>query len=255
MLFNTIIFGPIKSRRLGTSLGINLLPVDAKICSFNCIYCECGYNFSKAGAHIPSREEVKQSLNDCLSKMKTNRGHLDVITFAGNGEPTLHKDFNGIIEDTIVLRNKYFPQAKVSVLSNATEITNPTVFEALNKVDNNILKLDSACQATLEQMNQPMRPNFNTAKLVESLQRFKGNLIVQTMFLRGEHEGKTVDNTSSQEIKSWLDALLLIKPKQVMIYTIDRSTPAKQLEKLNLEELESIAKQARELGFDVSVSG
>lgn len=255
MLFDKIIFGPIKSRRLGVSLGINLLPVDEKICSFNCIYCECGFNFTKKNAHIPTREEVRVALEEALCNMKQKGEKPDVITFAGNGEPTLHKEFNGIIDDTIALRNKYFPTAKVSVLSNSTEIGKDSVFEALNKVDNNILKLDSAIETSVELMNQPNAPSFTVKKLIESLKRFKGNLIVQTMFLRGEYCGKTIDNTTEEEINAWLQALLEIKPKQVMIYTIDRSTPAKNLQKLSISELNAIAKKAKDLGFDVSVSG
>lgn len=255
MLFDKIIFGPIKSRRLGVSLGINLMPIDAKVCSFDCIYCECGFNFTKKEAHIPTREEVRLALEESLKSMKQKGEQPDVITFAGNGEPTLHKEFNGIIDDTIALRNAYFPNAKVSVLSNATKIAEPTVFEVLNKVDNNILKLDSALQISVDLMNQPNSKSFTVEKLIENLKRFKGNLIIQTMFLRGEYNGKTIDNTTEEEVNAWLNALLEIKPKQVMIYTIDRATPAKKLDKLNISELNAIANRAKDLGFDVSVSG
>lgn len=252
MLFNSIIFGPVKSRRLGISLGVNLLPVDAKICSFECIYCECG-NVSKKNIRIPTREEVCNEMEKTLSEMREKEEKLDVITFAGNGEPTLHKDFEAIIDDTIALRNKYFPETKISVLSNSTEITKDSVFRALNKIDNNILKLDSAIQSTVETLDQP-NSNFTVEKLIENLKRFNGNLIIQTLFVRGEHNGKQIDNTSPNEIEAWLKALQEIKPKQVMIYSLARPTPAQNIHKVPLEELNTIAEKARNLGFEVSVS-
>ncbi len=255
MLFNSIIFGPIKSRRLGISLGVNLLPADAKTCSFNCIYCECGYNFAKKGAKIPTREEVQMEMQKTLSQMNKRGEHLDVITFAGNGEPTLHKDFEHIIDDTIALRNEYFPNTKVSVLSNSTEISRPDVFRALNKVDNNILKLDSAIQSTIEALDLPISITFSAEKVIENLKKFKGNLIIQTMFLRGEHNGKIIDNTTENEVSAWLEAIAEIKPKQVMIYTIDRETPSKKLQKIPFETLNAIAEKVKKLGIDVSVSG
>ena len=255
MLFNSTIFGPVKSRRLGISLGINLLPNDAKICSFDCIYCECGYNSVAKNAHIPTREEVRLALEAKLSAMKTAGECPDVLTFAGNGEPTLHPDFEGIIDDTIALRNRFFPEAKVTVLCNSSEICKDDVFRALNKVDNNTLKLDSAIFSTVEALNRPNSPRFSLEKLIENLKRFRGNLIIQTMFVRGKHEGKTIDNTTETEISAWLAALREIKPKQVMIYTIARKTPEKNLQKISLQELNKIADRAKENGFELQVSG
>ena len=255
MLFNSIIFGPVKSRRLGVSLGINLLPVDAKICSFNCIYCECGYNTVAKNARIPTREEFHKALEEKLTAMQSAGTVPDVLTFAGNGEPTLHPEFEGIVDDTIALRNRFFPEAKVSVLCNATEICKDNVFRALNKVDNNMLKLDTAILPTLKALNRPSAPSFSIEKLIENLQRFRGNLIIQTMFVRGKHGGKTIDNTTETEIVAWLAALRKIKPKRVMIYTIARETPEKNLQKVPPEELNDIAARVREIGFEVSVSG
>ncbi len=255
MLFNSVIFGPVKSRRLGVSLGINLLPADGKLCSFDCIYCECGYNVVKKNIHIPTREEVREELEKTLSSMKEKGEKLDVITFAGNGEPTLHKDFEAIIGDTIFLRNKYFPNVKISVLSNSSEIHKDSVFRALNRVDNNILKLDSAIANTVKLLDQPNSPHFSVENLIENLKRFNGNLIIQTLFVRGECHGKPLDNTTKEEVDAWLKALTEIKPKQVMIYTIDRPTPEKMLQKVSVEELNVIAEKVKEMGFDVSVSG
>lgn len=254
ILFHDIIFGPIKSRRLGISLGINLLPTDGKICSFDCIYCECGYNAQGKGSGINKREDIKTALEYKLQEMREKNETPDVLTFAGNGEPTLHPDFEAIIDDTIELRNRYFPNAKVSVLSNATCISKESVFKALNKVDNNILKLDSAYTETIRLINNPNMRNYTAEQLIRNLQRFNGNLIIQTMFLRGKHNNQIVDNTTEQEISAWLEAIKRINPKQIMIYTIDRQTPEKALEKIPINEMNIIANKARTLGFEVSVS-
>lgn len=256
-LFDEIIFGPVRSRRLGVSLGINLLPTTRKVCNFNCIYCECGWTGSSdypAGS-LPARREVREALNKRLAEMKSQGQHPDVITYAGNGEPTLHPEFPGIIDDSIELRNKYFPGARISVLSNSTAITKPAVREALLKIDMNILKLDSAFDLTVKLHNQPVN-NMKVDELIENLKLFNGKLIVQTLFLRGMHHGSVIDNTTPEEINAWLDALKKIKPAEVMIYTISRDTPeGSQLEKVPLAELKKIATLVRKLGIDTRVSG
>ncbi len=255
ILFDQLIFGPIHSRRLGLSLGVNLLPIDAKICSFDCIYCECGFNTTMQDSPIPSREQVYQALEVKLKEMMAEGQIPDVITFAGNGEPTLHKDFEGIIDDTIALRNKFCPTAKVSVLSNSTRIHKPHVFSALNKVDNNILKFDSAIERTMQLMDRPTGKHINVAWFIEHLKRFEGRLIIQTMFLRGEINGERLDNTTAEEVEAWLNALEQIRPQQVMIYSLDREAPTQNLEKVTVEELNFIAAKIRERGFEVSVAG
>ena len=255
ILFDQLIFGPIHSRRLGLSLGVNLLPTDAKICSFDCIYCECGFNTTMQDSPIPSREQVSQALEAKLKEMMAKGQIPDVITFAGNGEPTLHKDFEGIIDDTIALRNKFCPTAKVSVLSNSTRIHKPHVFSALNKVDNNILKFDSAIERTMQLMDRPTGKHINVAWFIEHLKKFEGRLIIQTMFLRGEVNGEKIDNTTDEEVEAWLSALAEIRPQQVMIYSLDREAPTQNLEKVLVEELNLIAEKIRERGFEVSVAG
>lgn len=255
ILFDKIIFGPIQSRRLGVSLGINLLPADGKLCSFNCIYCECGLNEDRrTHSKLPTRAEVKEALVQKLTSMQAEGIMPDVITFAGNGEPTVHPEFGYIIEDTIATRNRFFPEAKIAVLSNATMLHKESVFQALNKVDDNILKLDSVLDSRIQQLNVPNSPAFTFESLLKHLCRFEGNLIIQTMFLKGELNGESVDNTTGQEIEGWLEALKQISPKQVMIYTIDRETPVKDLRKVSKADLETIAERARKEGFDVSVS-
>ena len=254
ILFNDLIFGPIHSRRLGLSLGVNLLPIDAKICSFDCIYCECGYNTTMKESPMPTRDDVRETLEAKLKEMKSVGQVPDVITFAGNGEPTLHADFEGIIDDTIALRDTYCPTAKVSVLSNSTRINKPNVFRALNKVDNNILKFDSAIDRTMKIMNCPVSKQINVAWLVDQLSKFEGKLIIQTMFLRGEFKGEAFDNTTEPEVEAWLNAMEVIRPEQIMMYSLDREAPTKTLQKITNEEMNVIAGLARERGFDVSVA-
>ena len=255
ILFDQIIFGPIHSRRLGLSLGVNLLPIDAKICSFNCIYCECGFNTTMHDSPIPTRDQVRETLDAKLHEMVAEGQIPDVITFAGNGEPTLHAEFEGIIDDTIALRNTYCPTAKVSVLSNYTRVHKPHIFAALNKVDNNILKFDSAIDRTMKLMDQPVGKHINVAWFIEHLKKFEGRLIIQTMFLRGEVRGEKLDNTTDEEVEAWIQALEQIRPQQVMIYSLDREAPTKNLQKVNVDELNIIAQKARAKGFDVSVAG
>ena len=255
ILFNQIVFGPVKSRRLGVSLGINLLPVDGKLCSFDCIYCECGLNAQgKGNGIIPSREEVKSALEKKLMEMKSEHAPLDVITFAGNGEPTLHSDFSAVIDDTIELRDKYFPETKISVLSNASMIHKPEVFQALLKIDNNILKLDSIKDEYVYNVDRPQNTAFTVGKLIENLKKFEGRLIIQTMFIKGMYNSINVDNTSDEHIAEFIDALRKINPQLIMIYTIARETPVKGIEKVSEEELNRIAEKIREAGVKVSVS-
>jgi wyosine [tRNA(Phe)-imidazoG37] synthetase (radical SAM superfamily) len=256
-LFDDIIFGPIKSRRLGVSLGINLLPTNRKICNFNCIYCECGWtNISeKASSHLPSRVDVYNALEQKLSEMKEKNQPPDVITYAGNGEPTLHPEFPGIIDDSITLRNRFFPDAKIAVLSNSTTITNPLIKAALLKADKNILKLDSAFDSTVKVHNQP-QTNLNVEELIKNLRGFDGKLIIQTLFLRGSFNGAVVDNTTPAEINAWLKAIERIRPSEVMIYTISRDTPeGGQLNKIPVKELRGIAAMVENLGIKTQVSG
>ena len=255
-LFDKIIFGPVKSRRLGISLGINLLPADTKICSFDCIYCECGRNQKKREekAVLPSRMEVKQKLEETLIKMGAENQLPDVITFAGNGEPTLHPGFAGIIDDTVELRNRHAPKAKIAVLSNATMLHKKPVFEALQKIEDNIQKLDSAFEETIKLLNCP-QGNFNIQKVVEQLAAFNGKIIIQTMFIRGSYKGQPIDNTKKEEVLAWIGLLKKIKPGQVMIYTIARDTPVDTLKKVPLPDLKEIAGQVEKAGFSVQVSG
>ena len=253
-LYDNIIFGPIRSRRLGISLGVNLLPIESKLCSFDCIYCECGWNDEHPGKRrFNAREDVRAMLDETLGKMVAEGTPPDVITFAGNGEPTMHPDFEAIIEDTIALRDKHCPAAKVSVLSNATQIHREDVRRALKRVDNNILKLDSAFDTTVQLMNKP-QGNYTVARTVELLKMFEGDFILQTMFLRGEYLGKVVDNTTEEEVAAWLKIVEELKPKQVMVYSLDRDTPCQTITKVEKDELSVIGKRVEALGIPCSVA-
>lgn len=252
-LFDDIVFGPIHSRRLGISLGVNLLPVKRKVCNFNCIYCECGLNNEQDNNDpMPSRKQVYEALERTLKRMVQNEESLDVITFAGNGEPTIHREFATIIDDTITLRDIYFPKTQVSVLSNATMLHIPAVVSALNKVDQNILKLDAGTELTIKKVNQPVG-EFEMGKLIQQLAAFEGRIIIQTLFVRGEVNGVNIDNTSEVDLQAWETAIANIKPKKVMIYTIARDTPYGGLQKVPGSELKSIASRLKKYDLNVTV--
>ncbi|MBQ8694609.1 MAG: radical SAM protein [Bacteroidaceae bacterium] len=254
IIFPSPIFGPIKSRRLGISLGINLLPADGKICTFDCIYCECGFNSERRPkTRIPQRHEVADALEMKLAEMKADGALPDVITFAGNGEPTVHPQFNEIIDDTIVLRDRYCPDAKVSVLTNATMLSKPTVFEALLKVDNNILKLDTVDTAYIQRVDRP-NGRYDVREIIGYMKKFRGKAVIQTMFLKGEVDGIDVNNTVEEYVAPWIEAVKEIAPREVMIYTIDRETPQKGLIKATHEELDRIVKRLTDAGIKASAS-
>ena len=242
VLFHSTVFGPIHSRRLGSSLGINLSPVDGKTCTFDCLYCEAGFNSQGAGSSgLPSRDQTAIMLEDKLKDMRSD------------GQ-TLHPEFAGIVDDTLLLRDRYFPDAVVSVLCNSTRLDKEDVVSALMKVDNAILKLDSAIDSTMRQIDRPTSAGFNTAWLIDRLKMFGDKAIIQTMFLRGEYEGMIVDNTTDKEVEALLDAYCQIRPREVMIYSIDRKTPARDLQKVSIAELEAIAAKVRAEGIRVQVN-
>jgi len=254
-LFDKIVFGPVNSRRLGVSLGINLLPVNRKVCSFDCIYCECGLN---PGSNVPTPvlpdcDEIKDALEAKLVDMNTTGTSPDVITFAGNGEPTLHPQFPSIIDDTIALRNQYCPNAKVAVLSNASRIHSPSIFNALLKVDDNILKLDSANPDTIRILDRP-QGHFDLEETIGYLKSFNGRLIIQTLFVKGTFNGTLIDNSTDQEVEAWLRLVEYIAPSEVMVYTIERDTPVNTLEKVSPERLDQIAALVKSLNIKVQVS-
>lgn len=253
MLFNSIVYGPIRSRRLGISLGVNLMPTTAKLCSFDCVYCECGWNQPVLHPQLPTREQVRKALASSLISQSSDNP-IDVITFSGNGEPTMHPDFLGIIQDTCDLRDQFYPEAKVSVLSNSTQLGRKDVVEALRLCDNRILKLDSAIDATMRLIDKPVNHQLTVHQIVQWLQYFKGQFTLQTCFLRGEYQGHIIDNTTPEELYAWYEIIDILRPQQVMIYVIDRETPLKTLEKIPAEQMQQIAQPLREKGIDVIVS-
>lgn len=256
ILFPSPIYGPVHSRRLGISLGINLIPADGKLCSFDCIYCECGYNADhRTHTPFPTTEAVSRALEAKLKEMHEEGVHPDVMTFAGNGEPTSNPHFPEIIDETIRLRDAYCPEAKISVLSNSTFIHRPAVHAALAKVDNNILKLDTVNPDYIKRLDRPALPSYDVKKIIEGMKSFDGQFIVQTMFLRGKNdEGEDVTNVGEEYVAPWLEAVKYIAPREVMIYTIDRETPGQFLEKATHEELDAIRDRVKALGIECTAS-
>lgn len=254
VIYSSPIFGLIHSRRLGVSLGINLMPDDGKCCSFDCIYCECGFNCDFVPQHSrPTREQVRMALEAKLVEMKADGLAPDVLTFAGNGEPTLHPDFPCIIDDTIALRDRYFPQAKVSVLSNSSQIVRQEIFDALCRVDNNMCKLDTVSAEYVSMVDRP-NGHYVLEDIISQLRKFGKRCIIQTMFMRGEYQGRCVDNTSEAFVAPWLETIKYISPREVMVYTIDRETPAHGLEKASHDTLDTIANRVRALGLPCKVA-
>ena len=254
IIYPSPIFGPVHSRRLGISLGINLLPADGKVCSFDCIYCECGFNKDhRPTLPQPSRQEVARKLEAKLQEMQAAGQLPDVLTFAGNGEPTCHPHFAEIIDDTIRLRDQYCPKAKVCVLSNSTFIHRQQVHDALMRVDDNILKLDTIDPLYINKVDRP-NGTYDVKAIVERMKAFNGHIIIQTMFMRGKCNGVSVDNTSEAFVGPWLDTLKSINPQQVMVYTIDRETPAQGLEKATHEQLDAIRDRVIAAGIPCTAS-
>ena len=236
---------------------MELMPLTHKLCTFNCVYCECGWNSPVDHPQLPTREEVKAALEAKLVSLSSGEGRgevLDVITFSGNGEPTLHPQFLGIIQDTCALRDQYCPQAKVSVLSNSTQLGRPEVVEALRLCDNRILKLDAATDTMMRRIDLPVNENLTVETLLRLLGQFNGDFTLQTCFLRGEHNGQKIDNTSPEELSAWYKAVETLHPRQIMIYVIDRKTPEEHLEKISRAEMEAIAAPLIAKGYDVQIS-
>ena len=254
-LFNEIVFGPIKSRRLGNSLGVNLLPKFGKWCSFDCIYCECGWNKDgKKDTVLPTKDEVYMALDEKLHTLSAEGTPVDTITFSGNGEPTMHPDFSDIIDFTLALRDKLYPDAKVSVLTNASQLGKEKVRETLFKVDNPILKIDSPLEKLVEVINIP-NAAYSLAEAIANIKLFNHNFILQTMFLKGVENGVEIDCTNPEHVQAWQNLVRELAPREVMMYTIDRETPAKNLQKVTVEEMEAIAAPLKEEGFKIQIRG
>lgn len=253
--FDNIVYGPIKSRRLGNSLGVNLLPKHGKLCSFDCVYCECGWNKDgRKDSQLPSLEEVREALKAGLEHCKSSNIQIDTITFSGNGEPTIHPDFPEIIDYVITLRDKLFPQAKISSFSNCTQLHRPGIKEALAKTDNPILKLDSGIESIAELIDRP-QSNYSIEDIVEQLKWFKGNFVLQTMFLKGEINGRFIDCTDPETAAPWVKIVLELHPREVMIYTLDRVPPLSTLEKVTVERMRAVSQPLIDAGIEVQIRG
>lgn len=253
-LFNETIFGPVQSRRLGISLGVNLLPTNFKLCNFDCIYCECGWTNMRNNQKIKfeSLQSITDALRNKLIILKKNKIELDSITFAGNGEPTLHPKFSEIIDHTILLRNEFYPNVCISVLSNSLMLKDESIRNSLKKIEKPILKLDAGSERTFQLINKPIN-HRSLEWVVEHLKYFNGNLIIQSMFLKGEIDGEIVDNTNKYEVDKWITLLEIIKPLEVMIYSIDRPTPQQNLSKISRIILEEICEKVKLKGIKARV--
>jgi wyosine [tRNA(Phe)-imidazoG37] synthetase (radical SAM superfamily) len=250
-LFDKTVFGPVHSRRLGLSLGINLLPNHRKLCNFDCVYCECGWN-AKGGKKeaLPGRGGVQKALELRLKEMKAAGQAPDVITFAGNGEPTMHPDFEGIVYDTVALRDALFPGCRISLLSNSTLIHKASVARAMRQIDQNILKLDTAIESTFTLLNKPA-PGITAGSIIRSLAAFTGNKIIQTLFVKGRGSLRGLDTTSDAELEALIEAYRQIGPDEIMVYTFYRDTPSDELIKVTAPVLERIAARIEAAGFRV----
>lgn len=249
--FDDIVFGPIFSRRLGSSLGVNLLPSKGKLCNFDCVYCECGWNKDGIAERVfPRLEEVKAALEEKMSKAASEGVPVDSITFSGNGEPTMNPDFPEIIDVTLELRDRYFPDAKVSVLSNATLIGRPAVAEALMKVDNPILKIDASSDSLIAQINKPVG-RYRLDEVVEAMMKFEGRFVLQTMFLKSPD----FDTAEPDALEKWMEIVRKVKPHEIMVYTIDRETPDKSLAKYTVEEMTAFVQPLIDEGFRIQIRG
>lgn len=250
--FDNIVFGPIHSRRLGSSLGINLLPEHGKLCNFDCIYCECGWNRDGlSDRKMPSAEDVAEDLERKLQECAANGTAIDSITFSGHGEPTLNPHFPEILADTVSLRDEYFPQAKVSVLSNATTVNRPEVFRALQMADNPIMKIDASSNAGVGLINRPAGGKYRLDDIVSGLMEFHGDFILQTMFLKSPD----FDTSSRDNLSGWMELVRKLKPREIMVYTLDRETPEKDLVKFSVEEMTALVKPLVDEGFYVQIRG
>ena len=249
--FDDIVFGPIASRRLGSSLGINLLPSKGKLCNFDCIYCECGWNKDgMTDMRCPSYEEVEKAMCEKIAKLSGEGVGVDTITFSGNGEPTMHPDFERIIDLTLTLRDRHYPDAKVSVLSNAVLSGRESVIRALKKVDNPIMKLDAGTDELVRKMNKPAG-TYRVEDVVRNLQRFEGEFILQTMFLRSEE----FDLSSEDNMSRWMDIVRELKPREIMVYTIDRETPDKTLTKYTVDQMRALVQPLLDEGYNIQIRG
>lgn len=253
-LWESIAFGPIHSRRLGSSLGINVSPTDIKICSFDCIYCECGWTLEKdyQSTYFLPAAAILQAIEEKLKQCKRDGVQIDSITFSGNGEPTLHPEFLQIIDKLIIIRNSLYPNAVITCLTNATQLQKTDVRTALLKIDNPMLKLDAGTDELLQIINRPVIP-ITLAEIVREMQKFNGKMIIQTLFVKGTIEGKTFDNTAESNLAKWLEIIKLVNPQKVVLYSLDRETPAQQLTKIYKDDLEKIAEKVRNLGINAAV--
>ncbi len=239
-----IIYGPVRSRRLGLSLGINLLPTDYKVCSYNCLYCQYGWtprrslNPAHALKDLPQPAEVRVALEKALRSVVRKRAKLDAVTFSGNGESTLHPEFPEIVDLAAALRDRYLPQLKLAILSNSSTVPREEIRAALNRLDARMMKLDAGSEEIVHQLNGPAPP-FYLKEIVDGLKQLK-DVILQSLFVQGR-----ICNADPDAIAQWIERVREIRPALVQIYSLDRVPADARIWKINLPTLEWIANQVR----------
>lgn len=232
----SIIYGPVKSRRLVKSLGINLLPTNRKICSFNCNYCQYGLTQQVNGSEtsmdlFPGLAEVINALTLGLEE----HPDVDFVTFSGNGEPTLHPNFAKIVDGVNnVVKTNILSNAKVALLTNGSTLVNKKTMEAISKIDRVYIKLDAPNEPLFRKINKPaLSIDFN--RMIESMKEVS-NLRLQTMLMEG-----VVTNCDPKSLEDYYNLIAYLQPEEVHIYTIDRPTPVEGLLKVSPEKLNMIA--------------
>jgi wyosine [tRNA(Phe)-imidazoG37] synthetase (radical SAM superfamily) len=248
VLFHDIIYGPVKSRRFGYSLGINLLPTNSKICTFNCIYCECGWNPDKTVNNFADKNEIFTYLEEVLTTIKETNSPLDVITFAGNGEPTLHPDFEEIVSIVLSLRNKLAENKPIVLLTNGTTLHQPKIQNAIKNIDIPVFKIDSAVEETRNLINKPFK-NYDFEAYIKNLKLLNQTKVIQTMFLKGHIGNIYIDNTTEKELNALIKIYKTINPSYVMLYSLDRKPPLSTLQKVEHSEMQSIARKIENNGI------
>lgn len=249
ILFDTIVFGPVKSRRFGRSLGVNLLPLGNKVCNFNCVYCECGWtDLNPSQIRYFTQEDILNAVEQAFAGLQNKTSEIDCITFAGNGEPTMHPQFREIMQAVKILRDRHLPGKKLVVLSNGALLNTKKVVEGLMAADLRVIKLDAGTESMFRKLNKPLSSR-SLDWYIEKLKGLRGNLILQTIFIEGEHEGQSLDNSSPEELEAWLLAVKAIAPQSVMLYSLDRSAPAPGVRALPKSKLDEICRKVEDLGI------
>ena len=252
-LFDKHVFGPVKSRRLGNSLGINLLSTHYKVCDFDCIYCECGWTHHKPDSKkFIEKQKFIQLLETKLSQLERDKIPVDYITYAGNGEPTLHPYFLEIAKKVSELRDQYFPKCSIALLSNGSTLSKEKIKASFAYIEDVILKIDAGHQQLFQLINRP-NEHLQLDDICNNMVNLQGNFIAQSMFLKGNADGVEFDNSDQKVVAKWKEKIQMLRPKYVQIYSISRDTPLESIQPISKERLQNIAEQLENMGIHAEV--